>query len=75
VLEWTLPWTHWKIYAQRAKRMCLFTFKQIVRRMIEQDDVISYEEALKIDFAHGAGMVCTSPVLYRYPVGIATPVK
>jgi len=27
--------------------MCLFTFKQIVPRLIEQDDVISYEETLK----------------------------
>jgi len=31
--------------------MCLFTFKQIVSRLIEQDDLISYEGALKTDFA------------------------
>jgi len=29
----------------------LFTFKQIVPRLIEQDDVISYEGALTIDLA------------------------
>jgi len=34
-----------------AMRMCLFTFRQIVPRLIEQDDVISYEVALKMDLA------------------------
>jgi len=41
--------------------MYLFTFKQIVPRLIEQDDVISYEGALKMVIAQGAGMVCTGP--------------
>jgi len=31
--------------------MCLFMFKQIVPRLIEQDDVINYERALKMDLA------------------------
>jgi len=31
--------------------MYLFTFKQIVPRLIEQNDVISYKEALKMDLA------------------------
>jgi len=31
--------------------MCLFTFKQIVPRLIEQNDVISYERALTMDLA------------------------
>jgi len=31
--------------------VCLFTFKQIVTRLIEQDDVISYEGAMKMDLA------------------------
>jgi len=29
--------------------MRLFTFKQIVPRLIEQDDVINYEGAMKMD--------------------------
>jgi len=62
VLEWTLPRTHWQISdVQRAKRMYLFTFKQIVPRLIEQDDVIIYEGVLKMDLALGAGMVCAGP--------------
>ena len=41
VLKWTLPRTHRQILgAQRAKIMCLFTFKHIVPRLIEQDDVV-----------------------------------
>jgi len=31
--------------------MCLFTFKQIVPRLMGQDDVISYEGTLKMDLA------------------------
>jgi len=34
-----------------TKRLCLFTFKQIVPWLIEQDDVISNEGALKMDRA------------------------
>jgi len=32
-----------------TKRMCLFTFKQIVPWSIEQDDLINYEGALKME--------------------------
>jgi len=32
-------------------KLCLFTFKQIGPWLIEQDDVISYERTLKMDFA------------------------
>ena len=43
MLKWTLPRTHRQILGvQRAKTMCLFTFKHIVPRLIEQDDVVSY---------------------------------
>jgi len=42
-------------------KLCLFTFKQIVPRLIEKDDVISCEGALKMDLAWGAGMVCAGP--------------
>jgi len=42
--------------------MCLLTFKQTVPRLIEQDDVISYEGALEMDLAIGAGMACAGPV-------------
>jgi len=41
--------------------MCLFTFKQIVPQLLEQDDVISYEVALRMFLAQGAGMVCAGP--------------
>jgi len=41
--------------------MCLFTFKQIVPLLMEQDEVITYEEALKVDLAWGAGMLCAGP--------------
>jgi len=33
--------------------------------LIEQDAVISYEGALKMDLAQGAGMVCAGPALHR----------
>ena len=47
MLEWTLLRTHWQIYeVHRAKRKC--SFKQIVPRLMEEDNVISYEEALKM---------------------------
>jgi len=36
---------------QKAKRMLLFTFKQTVPLLIEQDDVISYDVSLKMDLA------------------------
>jgi len=42
--------------------MCLFTFQQIVPRLIKQNDVISYEGMLKIDLAKGAEMVSVGPV-------------
>jgi len=36
-VEWTLPKMHQQIQdVQSATRMCLFTFKQIVPRLIEQ---------------------------------------
>jgi len=31
--------------------MCLFTLKQIVSRLIEEDDVMTYEGELKTDLA------------------------
>jgi len=37
-------------------------FKQIVKRLLEQDNVISYEGGLKIDLTSGSGMVCAGPV-------------
>jgi len=38
-----------------------------VPRLAEQDDIISYEGALKMDLAEGAGMVCAGSATSQHP--------
>jgi len=62
-MEWIVPRMHLKIEdVQRAKIMYLFTFKQIVARLIEKDDVISYDGALKMEkWILPRALECTGP--------------
>ena len=42
-------------------------------RLTEQDDIISYEGALKIDLALDAGMVCTGPTYGCHVIALPLP--
>jgi len=51
----------------KFKTNCVLTFKQTVPRLAEQDDIISYVGALKMDLAEGAGMVCAGSATSQHP--------